>query len=296
MTHSRYRTMIEAASQRPALWRLFLGFITVFLGLLGWTALLIAVRTLVLGGTFVDTAADTLSLGESTPDKTVFYLLIVAGLGVGTAIAGRLWQKRGVSSMIGPGARTLRHAAVSAAVTFATLGLIALLTMPFSELPVRNVPVSTWVAWLPIAITALILQTGAEELLFRGYLQSQLAARLGRPAVAVVIPAILFGLAHYVAVLPLLSALGYVVIAAMFGVLAGDLTLRTGSIGAAWGFHFANNALAILVIAPGASLDGLALWTTGTDAPIAPLASPLATVEIAVLLLVWFLIRRALRV
>ena len=110
------------------------------------------------------------------------------------------------------------------------------------------------------------------------------------------IPSILFGFAHFVPVFPTLAALTYVMIAALFGVLAADLTIRTGSIGAAWGFHFANNALAVLVVAPSGSITGLALWRTAEEFGPETFTSPLVTIEILVLLASWFLIRRALRV
>ena len=109
-------------------------------------------------------------------------------------------------------------------------------------------------------------------------------------------PALLFGFAHYVPSFPLIAALTYVLIATMFGILAADLTIRTGSLGAAWGFHLANNALAVLIIAPTGSVSGLALWRTGTELGPEALTSPLATAEILVLLATWFLIRRVLRV
>ncbi|MBT8426079.1 MAG: CPBP family intramembrane metalloprotease [Silicimonas sp.] len=296
MIHPRYRPMIDDARQRPALWRLILGGVTILAMLILWTIGIIAVRTLVEGRRFVDTAAETLTLGQPTPQQTIYILLIVAGMGFGTLIAARLWQGRSARSLIGPGARTLRHGAIAAGVTFLVLTVVTLAFLPFSEPVARAIPVATWLAWLPIAVFALILQTGGEELLFRGYLQSQLAARFRSPLVAVAVPSLLFGLAHVAPDFPLISVATYIAIAAMFGVLAADLTFRTGSLGAAWGFHFANNAMIILFIAPAGDLGGLALWQTPTDPTAQTLASPLVTLEIAVLVAIWFLIRRALRV
>jgi uncharacterized protein len=45
--------------------------------------------------------------------------------------------------------------------------------------------------------------------------------------------------------------------AATFGLIAADLTARTGSIGAAWGFHFANNTMAITILATDGTITGL---------------------------------------
>ena len=54
-----------------------------------------------------------------------------------------------------------------------------------------------WLAFLPLALLGVLVQTGAEELVFRGYVQSHLAARFGAPLVYMTVPSLLFGLAHY---------------------------------------------------------------------------------------------------
>ncbi len=45
--------------------------------------------------------------------------------------------------------------------------------------------------------SACLIQTGAEELVFRGYLQQQLAARFASPLIWMVLPALIFGAVHY---------------------------------------------------------------------------------------------------
>lgn len=296
MNLSRYTPMIEDARRRPALWRLLLGLGTVFSVLVLWFAALIAFRALTTGAQFVDAGAELITLGADHPGQALLFLMIVAGLGLGTCAAAAVWQRRSPRSLIGPGARTLRQGFIAAAVTFGFLGALSLVSLPLSELPIRNQPLHTWLAWLPLGVLALIFQTGSEEILFRGYLQSQFAARFRSLAVAIAVPSVMFGFAHFVPVFPTLAAMTYVLIAALFGVLAADLTIRTGSIGAAWGFHFANNALAILFVAPSGSITGLALWRTAEEFGPETFASPLATLEVLVLLASWFLIRRALRV
>lgn len=296
MTSARYRQMMLAASERPALWRLVLGAATVFVLLTGWFAAIVALRAAVTGTTFADAAASTFVIETVQPAQTVLILILVGGLLPATLLAAAFWQRRTPRSLIGPPARTLRHFAIAAGVTLAALIGATLLSLPFFELPHRGIASATWLAWLPVALLALVLQTGGEEILFRGYLQSQIAARLRSDTAAVLIPGILFGLVHFAPGLPLLASLSYMVIAGVFGIFAADLTLRTGSIGAAWGFHLANNSMGILVIAPEGSLGGLALWQTASDRGVEALASPLATLEIVVLLVNWLLIRRALGV
>ena len=72
--------------------------------------------------------------------------------------------------------------------------------------------------------------------------------------------------------------------------------LEPGSLGAAWGFHLANNTLAVLFIAPSGTVTGLALWRTGYDLTAYLEISPAIAFEVLVILGTWFLIRRALHV
>lgn len=295
MNHSPYDRTIAEAARQPEAWRLLAGILTVIGGFGLWTLGLVALRAAWTSAGLVDTGADMFQPGLERPVQTVFFLTVVAGLGVATLAAARLWHGRGLASLAGPGARTLRHAAVAAAAAFSVLGLSTVASLYFYGLPVRNLDVVNWLTWFPLGLLVIALQTGAEELFFRGYLQSQLAARFGSSHLAIGGPALLFGLLHFVPTLPLVAGLTYVLIAAMFAFLAADLTIRTGSLGAAWGFHFANNALTVLFVTPTASLSGLALWQSPPGAGIDALTTPLATVEIVVLVLIWALIRRVLR-
>ena len=269
MSYPLYQPTIAAASARAGLLRLILGIVTVFAVSILWMlgVLWLVTRT---GVTTLEVMrADEMGLRTETPEETLIVLSLIFGLGVGTWVAARFWQKRGLRSLMGRGAVVLRHFVVAAAVT--------------------------WVHWLPLALVFVAFQTGSEELLFRGYLQSQLAARFRHPVLWLVFPAILFGAAHFLPTLPFSAGLAYVIFAALFGLMAGDLTARTGSIGAAWGFHFANNSMAILIIAVDGSLSGLGLYRRGDLAEALSL-SPLALLDLAGMLVVWLLIRRLLTV
>jgi hypothetical protein len=112
----------------------------------------------------------------------------------------------------------------------------------------------------------VLIQTGAEEVLFRGYMQQQLAARFSSPIMWMVLPSAIFAALHYQP--EIMGDNTWLMMAAVFvfAVLAADLTAVTGNIGAAWAMHFVNNALAILVVATDGPLSGLALYI----APISP--------------------------
>lgn len=77
-----------------------------------------------------------------------------------------------------------------------------------------------------------------EELFFRGLVQGALLKRLGRPAPAVAIGAVVFGVTHYEPV----ALLGLVA----FGLVLGTLAHRAGRLGPALVAHAAFNAVAVV--------------------------------------------------
>jgi len=149
--------------------------------------------------------------------------------------------------------------------------------------------------FLPLALLGLLIQTGAEEAVFRGYMQQQLAARFATPVAWMGVPALLFGLAHYAPGLGPVSPWLIVLVTGFFGVIAADLTARSGGIGLAWGIHFANNVIAVLVISAMAGLDGLALFRVSDPAGGAMGLDVLLVADMALMALVWGLARLWLR-
>lgn len=93
-----------------------------------------------------------------------------------------------------------------------------------------------------VAVLLLFLAVGApivEELFFRGLLLRALLGRT-RPAIAVLLSAVLFGLAHF-------EATQFAGLAA-FGVVLGVLAWRTGRLTPGIGAHAAFNAVAVLSV------------------------------------------------
>ena len=173
-------------------------------------------------------------------------------------------------------------------------GLTLLPTGRGDEVLRLNMDVGIWAMWLPLALFAVAAQTGAEELLFRGYLQSQIAARSRSMLAALLVPSLLFAGAHYAPSLPAPTAWAYFGFAALFGLLAGDLTARTGSIGAAWGFHFANNMIAVSVVVMDGSITGLGLLRSSAPLSDISVLSPWIFADLGSLIGIWWVIRRVL--
>ena len=80
-----------------------------------------------------------------------------------------------------------------------------------------------------------------------------------------------------------------------FGLLMADLTARSGSLGLAWGMHFGNNLLAILIFTTGEALDGIALFRLPYSLSEPSTVFGLVLVDMVGLLVVWAVLRRYLR-
>ena len=291
MVPATYEPLVAPARPRHALWRLALGVLLIAaLWTLGGVAVFLAAGLLLppLAGVPL---AEELAAGES-PRATLVLLATFLGLFAAPFLAARLLHGRRPGSLIGPPRRALRHFGAGAAAVLAVYAANLLIWSAFYD-AAPGLPFGDWIALLPAVALLLLIQTGAEELAFRGYLQSQLAARFASPLVWMVLPSLIFGAMHVRGdAHP--ATLGVILVqVTAFGLIAADLTARTGSLGAAWGVHFANNFAALAVLTMPGSLSGVALGLApyGLDGP-PPL--PIAALDIATLGLVWILLRRLL--
>ena len=189
-------------------------------------------------------------------------------------------------------ARQFGRALLAVAVLY---GGLALVPLPEALVPERNLAAATWVMFLPLALVALFCQVFAEEVAFRGYLQSQLAARFTSPVIWLGLPALAFGLLHVDSAT--YGANGWLVMlwATGFGLAAADLTARFGTLGPATALHLVNNFSAILVAAPKGQFDGLALYVFPFSLHDEAAVLAVLPADILMLLCGWLAIRVALR-
>ena len=174
----------------------------------------------------------------------------------------------------------------------------ALLVLPpygYSPELVDGLPMPRWIAFLVPALIAVFIQTSAEEVLFRGYLQQQLAARFKSPLIWMLLPSVLFGLAHYSPNTYGSNTWIVVLWAGIFGILAADLTARAGTLGPAIAMHFATNISALLLIAPQGEMSGLALFQYGFSASDEAAIRAFLPIDFAAMLVSWLAARLALR-
>lgn len=224
-------------------------------------------------------------------------------LGLGVVLVAHRLHHRGLRSLTGPLRpllRDFRLTFLAVALLFAIVEMLPPYWDVTAASHVRSLPL--WLLTLPLALLALTVQTGAEELFYRGYIQQQMAARYDNALVWLLAPNVMFALAHWEPGDFSTPGLQYMIWALCFGLAASDLTARTGTLGAAVGFHLANNAYAFLFFAEFAAPDsGLALLLfpqgslSGDLSPAGPLLSAPFLTELAGVGLMWLAARVMLR-
>ena len=251
-----FEDFIAPALRRPRVWRILAGLATLLIVYLG-----LMVGYMIALGRMGYFPAATLT-GRGTEAETILMLLSFLGLSLGVVIAAGLFHKRGLKSLIGPDLRVFwRYFALTAVVVFCIFGVLYVVYFMISP-PVPHLGIAVWISWLPLALLAVFVQTTAEELVFRGYLQQQLAARFRSRWVWWVLPSVLFGLAHFDSTRMGANTWLVVLDTILVGLIAADFTVRTGNLGAAMALHFVNNFFAILVLSLKGTITGLALFVT----------------------------------
>jgi membrane protease YdiL (CAAX protease family) len=274
------------APLHPQLWRLFVG-IGLMLGvyLIGVVAYL-SVFVFVLGINTQDIVTGR------TPAAMLILLYSFGFLGLAAMLAA-LWPgRRPVFGLIGPIGPARRDFLRSLLAMVPIIAITAGISWAFDPSLAAHIPLAQVAPWLVFGIIALLIQVSAEELVFRGYIMGQLAARFSHPFAWMILPSALFGAVHYE---PQTygTAAWIVCLSIMFyAIVISDITARTGNLGAAIAIHFGNNFMAMFVIGEVGKLDGLAQYTIVVD-PADPIT--MAT-QFLYILILWLTIRWALRV
>ncbi|WP_425092845.1 lysostaphin resistance A-like protein [Tropicimonas sp. S265A] len=294
--YDRFDEMTGLVQPRTEIWWLVLGTVITIALYVGGSVAFIVSAMFLLAPAMPEVAA--FATGVGVGDTPVSVLLLLSTFGVlvlALILAVRLVHKRGPGTLFGISGRRGREFWYATGVSLAVTGVTMAVSLPFADLS-PNLDPARWALFLIPALVLIAVQTGAEELVFRGYLQQQLGARFNSFLVWGVLPSALFGVAHFEIASAGASAPFVALAAGVFGLVAADLTARTGSIMAAWGMHFANNLVAILGVGVPGSITGLALYLT--DMPIDDTGAilPFLILDMILTVFVWYLVRRALRV
>lgn len=293
--YPRHDAFFAPAAARAEWWRVVggcLAIVVIHQMLLSTVVMVLRQR---YGTTFADTLVAALSFG-STPGSVILLLFSFGLLGLAAVIAVRALHERRAATLFGPDLR------LAASLFLATVPFLIGLDLLLLPLALANPGISAnlatgpFLAWLPLAIVALLVQVVAEEMIFRGYLQQQLAAISTSRLVWMLIPSALFAVGHYDTARFGQNAWLVFLWAGLFGVFAADLTARTGNLGAAIAFHLAINVSAFLLTANAGDLDGMALWTLDVDLANPAVLRPLLLADVLSMLNAWLLTRLVLRV
>ncbi|MFK7867799.1 MAG: lysostaphin resistance A-like protein [Roseobacter sp.] len=232
----------------------------------------------------------------STPLAMIILLLSFGFIIVGVGVAVRVAHLRGLGSVLGDLPLSWRQFRD-------VLVLLVLLNMAVFVLPpwgfggelALNMAVGKWLVFLPFGLIAIFVQVSAEEVLFRGYLQQQLAARFSSPLVWILVPSALFGVGHYMPVTAGDNAVLIALWATAFGIMMADLTARAGTLGPAIAIHLVNNVTAILFVSLPGELSGLALYLVPFEMSDTAEVRAWLPVDFMMMVTMWLTARLALR-
>ena len=290
MSQAAFEAYIAPARARPGFLRLLGGLVLILVGWLIGTALVMAgaVGLDVWRGVAPDRAVDLLGERFLSDDPATIALMLATFIGIWPSVwlVVRWLHGRSFGTLFSP-ERRLRWGEFGAGLGLALLlwvvGIVVALVLVGP--PGRSeVPFGLWAAWLvPLALLVFV-QASGEELIFRGYLLQQLAARWRPALVWGFLPAFLFGLAHFDGSREPALNFFYVSTTLVFGLIAALLVWRTGGLAAAMGLHTGNNFGAICLTGLEGVASGSQLWVYEGVAK-----EPLIVVDLvlATLLLIW---------
>ena len=256
MSYKLHENLVNPARQKSGIFRLLLGLVIltlIYLVLL--TALLFALK-LTMGGVWVSNLRSGV---VTSPGQTLTLLGSFSTMAIAVGAVVLILHHRSPTTLLGG----LRPAFDQFCQSIRGLipYLIIVILLVFSSQDMQpHLAIGTWLTLLPITLVLLMVQVGAEELVFRGYLQSQLAALNAPTFVWILLPSVAFGLLHYDPTTTGDLAPWIVLWAIFFGVAAADLTARYGTLGPAIAMHFVNNFAAITLMGVKDNLGGLNLY------------------------------------
>ncbi len=256
---------------RPGLWRLFVGVVVIAAGWFGWTVVVMSAFVLykLAGGLGIREALSTLNqfIGTGSPVSVILQLATFAGIWPATWAALKLLHGQPFGTLLSPEGR-MRWGDFGRGLLLAAGFWVITIVVGLAVVgaPTRtDLALSAWaMALAPLAVM-VFFQASAEELIFRGYILQQLAARWRNPLVWAALPAFLFGLAHFSSGAQLGIGWHYVAVTLLFGLAAAALVWRTGSLAAAMGLHTGMNLFSLSGVGVEGVIEGTQLFLYDTS-------------------------------
>lgn len=292
--YNAHEALVAPARDSAQIWRLIMGLIiaagvyllcnqTLFQTLFTWQA--------------QNAPAFASALDRGDTPLAMFLLLFSFGFMIlGVAVALRVVHKRGLGGTLGHLRLCLEQLKTVLIVLIVINAVIWVLPPWNMGAPlVPNLGFGVWLVLLPLSLLSILVQVSAEEVLFRGYIQQQLAARFRSPLVWMLLPSLLFGLGHYLPQEAGPNAQTIAIWAVLFGLLMADLTARAGTLGPAIAVHFVNNVTALLIISMPDSLSGLALYHSPFSMADTDAVAAWLPVDFGFMIVSWLAARLAIR-
>jgi membrane protease YdiL (CAAX protease family) len=294
MSYAAHEAFVAQARPRTEIWRLILGVVLIVVAILGLTSLYhLALQNLASDALHRDVTR--IEGPGRTPAGVLALLFSFVIIMLAVALITAQLHRRNPLTLLGPLPVMLRQFGATSAVLLAlAVAVIVLPPWGFPDPVLPGLSPLIWMLMLPVSLIAVLIQTSAEEILFRGYLQQQLAARFRSPVVWMIMPAALFGLLHYRP-----DAGGNVALimlwAGGFALVAADLTARAGTLGPAIALHFLWNSVSLLLLSVEGTLSGLALFLLQVDMGDPVALRPYLLIDGTLLFVAWLAARLAIR-
>lgn len=292
--YAPHADFIAPARASAAFWRVVVGFLVASVLYILLSRFYFQV-IFTLSGDNAYAFYDTLLNGQ-TPLAMFLLLSSFIFMIAGVDGALRLLHQRPLQSTLGPRSVFMPQF-VAVMKVLLLVGAVIFILPPWDvgQDYIANMPLGRWLMLLPLSLLAVLVQVSAEEIVFRGYLQQQLAARFKSPLIWMVVPSILFATGHYMPEEAGDNAWLIAAWAGIFGMLMADLTARAGSLAPAIAVHFVNNITAIVITSMPDSLSGLALYLMPFSMADEAMLRDWLPVDFAIMLVAWLAARLAIR-
>lgn len=294
--YAPHEQLVGPARVNADLWRLLLGTALCVLIVIGLGRAMVGLASRMLSPAAFQALSEGLDSAR-TPAGLLFLLFLVVPLGIGAITACEIVHRRDARTLLGPlpmamqqGLRVL----IALVLLYVVVGILP--PWPFFRTTTPGLAFGTWVMLLPLTIIAILVQTASEELAFRGYLQSQIAARFGHPLIWMGVPSALFALGHHLPGVYGANAWIITVWAFLFGLAAADLTARSGTLGPAIALHMVNNFTALAITSMNSEMSGLSLFHLPFGPGDTAALRAYLPIDLALIGVTWLTARLALRV
>lgn len=172
--------------------------------------------------------------------------MLVSGLGLAGCLAGvRFVHRKSPACVFTDGRAFGWGLALQSAGLWALLWLAFTLPLPGAWTGVvrriEEIPIGWWPAMIAATVAAMAMGRTTEEVLFRGYLQTRIAAWVASPWIAILLVAIIFNFLHRG------NAAAHVAIT-LFGLTWGAACVRAGTLAPMIGAHVAHDTMNVLLL------------------------------------------------